>query len=61
MSKPIGVVPLTRILDAINSLKPEHRAPALVALREADPDTRYFTLHDGRVDAVASCNEIRSW
>lgn len=48
-----GKVDLERLLDALNSLEHEVRAKALAALREHDPATRYYTLHDGRADAAA--------
>lgn len=51
MSRPIGKIDLEHVLDALNDLPPEHRRAALEALRRHDPETRYFTLHDGRIDA----------
>jgi hypothetical protein len=52
MSRPEGQVSLTRLVEALNSLDPEMRAAAVAALRVHDPNTRYFLMRDGRVDAV---------
>jgi hypothetical protein len=51
MRRPEGQVHLERLLDAVNSLEPPVRRVVLAALREHDPNTRYFTVHDGRVEA----------
>ncbi len=47
-----GRVELARLLDALNAVDPGSRRALVIALREHDPETRYFTTHDGRVDAV---------
>jgi hypothetical protein len=52
MSRPEGGVNLTRLLEAVNSLAEPTRREVLAALKEHDPHTHYYTLHDGRVDAV---------
>lgn len=48
-----GSVDLVRLLDAINSLPDDGaRQRVVAALKEHDTETRYYTMHDGRVDAA---------
>lgn len=45
-------VSLRRVIEAVNLLPDDARLAMFAALRECDPATRYYTLADGRVDAV---------
>lgn len=46
-------VSLARVIEAVNRLPDDGaRQTMLRELRECDPRTRYYTLADGRVDAV---------
>ena len=51
MRRPEGRVSLERLLEAVNSLREPERVVVVSALREHDPQTRYFVQHDGRVEA----------
>lgn len=51
MRRPEGRVSLGRLLEAVNSLPGPERASVVRALKEHDPQTRYFVQHDGRVEA----------
>ena len=46
-----GRVNVAQIAEALNAMPAPLRAEALPYLREHAPDVRWFTLHDGRVDA----------
>ena len=46
-------VSLVRVIEAVNRLPDDGpRRSMLEALRECDRETRYYILHDGRIDAV---------
>lgn len=51
MRRPEGSISLERLLEAVNSLQEPERTSVVNALREHDPDTHYFTQHDGRIEA----------
>ena len=51
MRRPSGRVSLERLLEAVNSLPEAERIVVADALREHDPNTRYFTQRDGRIEA----------
>ncbi len=48
-----STVSLPRLIEAINRLPDDGTRQAMLReLREVDRETRYYTLADGRVDAV---------
>lgn len=46
-------ISLVRVIEAINNLPDDGTRQLMVAeLKRCNPDTRYYTLADGRIDAV---------
>ncbi len=54
MRRPTGRVTLENLLEAVNTLPVPMRQEVVAALRAVDPRTRYFTQHDGRIEAKSA-------